>query len=239
MCLIPFGNQLYAQNINPLDYLSKKVNSLSIAGSHDVFTNGYTFAYSMTGAPWNGAFMSFGGFDNSYDCQFSTDYGTDPHMSFRTRNGDAGVWNRWSEIYHNNNLNRIDIDFKARNINGENLSLSGNIALGTSDVKGYKLAVNGKVRAQEIKVETANWPDYVFAKDYQLPSLKETEKHIQDNGHLPGIPSASEVKNNGVDLGEMNAKLLQKIEELTLHLIDMEKKNDALTNRVLKLEKQK
>jgi hypothetical protein len=86
----------------------------------------------------------------------------------------------------------------------------GNVGVGTPDPKGYKLAVNGKVRAQEIKVEAANWPDYVFAKDYVLPSLKETEKHIQDNGHLPGIPSAAEVKSNGMDLGEMNAKLLQK-----------------------------
>ncbi|PYF74190.1 hypothetical protein [Pedobacter nutrimenti] len=99
----------------------------------------------------------------------------------------------------------------------------GNIGIGTADPKGYKLAVNGKVRAQEIKVETANWPDYVFAKDYQLPSLKETEKHIQEKGHLPGIPSAVDVKDNGVDLGEMNARLLQKIEELTLHLIEKDK----------------
>jgi hypothetical protein len=100
---------------------------------------------------------------------------------------------------------------------------AGDVGVGTLDTKGYKLAVNGKVRAQEIKVETANWPDYVFAKDYVLPSLKETEKHIQEKGHLPGIPSAQEVKNNGVDLGEMNAKLLKKIEELTLYLIQKDK----------------
>ncbi|WP_159451689.1 hypothetical protein [Pedobacter africanus] len=97
----------------------------------------------------------------------------------------------------------------------------GNVGIGTADMRGYKLAVNGKVRAQEIKVETANWPDYVFAKDYSLPTLQETEKHIKDKGHLPGIPSAAEVKANGIDLGEMNAKLLQKIEELTLHLIEI------------------
>jgi len=101
----------------------------------------------------------------------------------------------------------------------------GNVGIGTVTPR-EKLSVNGKIRAHEIKVETLNWPDYVFAKEYQLPSLQETEKYIQDKGHLPGIPSASDVKANGIDLGEMNAKLLQKIEELTLHLIELEKKNE-------------
>ncbi|SMC75341.1 hypothetical protein [Pedobacter africanus] len=101
---------------------------------------------------------------------------------------------------------------------------NGNVGIGTA-MPNSKLAVNGNIRAHEIKVETANWPDYVFAKDYELPTLQETEKHIKDKGHLPGIPSAAEVKANGIDLGEMNAKLLQKIEELTLHLINENKEN--------------
>ncbi len=107
----------------------------------------------------------------------------------------------------------------------------GNVGMGTTDPKDYKLAVNGKVRAQEIKVETANWPDYVFTKDYNLPSLKETEKHILEKGYLPGIPSAEEVKNNGIDLGEMNAKLLRKIEEMTLYLIEIKKEISVLQQR--------
>ncbi|WP_214228803.1 tail fiber protein [Pedobacter sp. B4-66] len=105
------------------------------------------------------------------------------------------------------------------------INKDGDVGIGTT-TPNAKLAVNGKIRAQEIKVETANWPDYVFAKGYQLPSLQETEQYIRDKGHLPGIPSAEEVKANGVDLGEMNAKLLKKIEELTLHLIELEKKNE-------------
>nr|WP_068892975.1 hypothetical protein [Pedobacter panaciterrae] len=123
---------------------------------------------------------------------------------------------------------------------------SGNVGIGSIDTKGYKLAVNGKIRAQEIKVETANWPDYVFAKGYQLPSLQEIEQHIKDKGHLHGIPSAEEVKADGVDLGEMNAKLLQKIEELTLYLIEQNKQvmeqnktievqNNNLTDQAKKL----
>ena len=117
------------------------------------------------------------------------------------------------------------------------ITSSGNVGIGTSSPT-EKLSVNGKIRAQEIKVEAANWPDYVFAKEYQLPSLQETEKYIQDKGHLPGIPSAEEVKTNGNDLGEMNAKLLQKIEELTLHLIEKdknEKKQQAQINELQEL----
>ena len=112
----------------------------------------------------------------------------------------------------------------------------GNIGIGTSDPKGYRLAVNGKIRAQEIKVEALPWPDYVFEKDYQLQTLQETEKHIKDKSHLPGIPSAAEVKANGIDLGEMNAKLLQKIEELTLHLIEKDKHIENLESRLKKVE---
>ncbi|WP_316810307.1 hypothetical protein [Pedobacter heparinus] len=100
---------------------------------------------------------------------------------------------------------------------------AGKVGIGTT-TPTEKLSVNGKIRAHEIKVETANWPDYVFTKDYQLLSLQQTEQHIKEKGHLPGIPSAAEAKSNGIDLGEMNAKLLQKIEELTLHLIEQNKK---------------
>lgn len=105
---------------------------------------------------------------------------------------------------------------------------NGDVGIGTIETRGYKVAVNGKIRAQEIKVEASPWPDYVFEKNYQLPTLRETEKHIKEKGHLPGIPSAAEVKSNGINLGEMNAKLLQKIEELTLHMIEMKKEIDIL-----------
>lgn len=114
---------------------------------------------------------------------------------------------------------------------GTFVSMGGNFGIGT-DSPTDKLSVNGNIRAKEIKVENANWPDYVFNKDHKLPSLQETENHIKERGHLPGIPSAADVKANGIDLGEMNARLLQKIEELTLHLIEQDKNQKTLQEEV-------
>jgi len=111
----------------------------------------------------------------------------------------------------------------------------GDVSIGTTDSKGYKLAVAGNMIAESVKVKLQGaWPDFVFTKTYKLPTLNETEVHIKDKGHLPGIPSASEVKTNGIDLGEMNAKLLQKIEELTLHLIEQNKELKAQHEKSLK-----
>lgn len=105
------------------------------------------------------------------------------------------------------------------------MTANGNVGIGTI-TPNSKLAVNGNIRAREIKVENGNWPDYVFLPSYQLPSLQEMEKHIKEKGHLSGIPSALEVKTNGINLGEMNALLLKKIEELTLIMIEMQKSNE-------------
>lgn len=107
------------------------------------------------------------------------------------------------------------------------INASGNIGIGTS-TPAEKLSVNGKIRAKEIKVETSGWSDFVFEPSYKLPDLKQTEVFIKENKHLPDIPSAKEVAENGINLGEMNSKLLQKIEELTLYIIDQNKRIEKL-----------
>lgn len=131
--------------------------------------------------------------------------------------------------------------------------MNGNIVFGTSgtermriDRNGYvgigtispdsKLAVNGTIHSKEVKVDILGWPDYVFKKEYDLPTLEEVEKHIVEKGHLENIPSADEVLTNGIHLGEMNAKLLQKIEELTLYMIEMKKENEIVKkeNKLMK-----
>ena len=104
---------------------------------------------------------------------------------------------------------------------------TGSVGIGTTNTDGYKLAVNGIIRAKEIKVES-DWADFVFKKDYTLPTLREVKKHIEEKGTLPGVPSESDVKTNGVNLGEINALLLQKIEELTLYIIKLQEEVDLL-----------
>jgi len=111
----------------------------------------------------------------------------------------------------------------------------GRVGIGTA-TPAEALSVNGKIRSKEIKVETNGWSDFVFAKDYVLPTLQETEKHIKEKGHLSGIPSAAEVEKNGIELGDMNKKLLQKIEELTLYLIEMKKENEVQNKAISSLK---
>ncbi len=101
---------------------------------------------------------------------------------------------------------------------------TGNVSIGTDQAfPDYKLAVNGKIISEEVTVKDFNnWPDFVFGDNYQLESLKSIENYINKNNHLPGVPTALEVKKEGINLGEMNAVLLQKIEELTLYTIEQQ-----------------
>ncbi|MGJ1364227.1 hypothetical protein [Sphingobacterium spiritivorum] len=102
---------------------------------------------------------------------------------------------------------------------GNHYISNGNLGIGTTTPR-EKLSVNGNIRAKEIKVETANWPDYVFEEDYQLTPLPEIETFIKTNKHLPDIPSAQKIAEEGLSVGEMNKLMMKKIEELTLYLIE-------------------
>lgn len=109
------------------------------------------------------------------------------------------------------------------------VNTSNNVGIGTNQPQGYKLAVAGNMIAEKIKVKLQGaWPDYVFANGYTLPTLQELDQYIVANGHLPNVPSAEEVKKDGIDMEEINKALLRKIEELTLYLIEMDKKMKAL-----------
>ncbi|NLR78305.1 hypothetical protein [Chitinophaga eiseniae] len=112
----------------------------------------------------------------------------------------------------------------------------GNVGIGTTDTKGYKLAVAGAIVSESVKVKQKNnWPDFVFKPAYQLASLQEVESYVKKYKHLPDMPAAKEVENNGLDLGEMNRKLLQKVEELTLYLIEQNKTIQEQDKRIREL----
>ena len=119
----------------------------------------------------------------------------------------------------------------------------GNIGIGTTSPQNL-LDVKGTIHAQEVKVDMNNWSDFVFHPSYQLKPLTEVEQFIKNNGHLQDIPSAAEVEQNGVNVGEMQKKLLQKVEELTLYTIEQNKKleeqakiNAMLIKRIDEMEK--
>ncbi|ASW75022.1 cell wall anchor protein [Chryseobacterium piperi] len=97
---------------------------------------------------------------------------------------------------------------------------------------------NGKILAKEVEVKANVWADYVFKKGYQLRSLEEVEQHIEEKGHLPNIPSADEVVKNGINVAEMDAKLLEKIEELTLYSIEQNKQLKSQSEEIKELKKQ-
>jgi hypothetical protein len=113
---------------------------------------------------------------------------------------------------------------------------NGNVGIGVLNPNN-KLDVKGTIHSQEVKVDMLDWSDFVFKKGYNLPTLEEVEKHIAEKGHLENIPSEEEVLKNGIVLGEMNAKLLQKIEELTLYMIEMKKENERVKGENILMKK--
>ena len=114
---------------------------------------------------------------------------------------------------------------------------SNSIGIGTS-TPDERLAVNGNIHTKEVRVDLIGWSDFVFNKDYNLPTLKEVEQHIKEKGHLKDIPSVEDVEENEIFLGDMNAKLLQKIEELTLYTIEQQKLIENQNDKIDKLEKE-
>ncbi|MBL0057529.1 MAG: hypothetical protein IPP31_15455 [Chitinophagaceae bacterium] len=111
-----------------------------------------------------------------------------------------------------------------------NTVITGNLRVGTTlTPSGYKLAVDGKAICTELMVRLVpNWPDYVFEQKYRLPRLDEVEAFISKNNHLPGIPSAKSIETNGLNVGEMQKMQMEKIEELTLYLIELKKEVEKL-----------
>lgn len=166
-----------------------------------------------------------------------------PNISIGTSGGKslavlAGL-NGTASVFDNTGTFMVSGDTKA-NIDGGSssggtpyLTVTGGGYVGIGTINPQEmLTVNGTIKAREVKVDGGVWPDYVFEKGYEKPSLREVEKFIQDHGHLPGIPSREQVNKEGVNLAEMNRKLLQKVEEITLLLIENEKVRHGQTNEL-------
>lgn len=153
--------------------------------------------------------------------------------------GDQGIF--WSDNSGTNTSSGFVLAPYCNKNNGIRITADGNVGIGTPLIynpRNYKLAVNGFIGAKEIYVENTSttWPDYVFSNDYNLPSLNEVEKFVNQNKHLPDVPSAAEVAEKGQAVGEMNAVLLKKVEELTLYIIEQNKRMDEQQRKIQELE---
>ncbi len=155
----------------------------------------------------------------------------------------AGIWAEKADLPSHPNLIGGKLVFATKTNGGAEhnkiiMDEYGGLCIGTSQSSGYKLAVNGDIKTRRIKVTVSEWPDFVFQPDYKLKSLEEVAGFIAKHKHLPEIPAASEVQEHGLDVGGNQAMLLRKIEELTLYMIDMNKKM-AAQEKVMKSQQQK
>ena len=253
-------------------FFTKKINIMtsrifiSIVLSWFVFTLGNAQWSSNNGVTHTSDVVGIGTDTPAGNARLTIDNGTDAALSFY--NGGylvLGDVNSTNIVLDNNEImarNNGGISNLGLQADGGSLTVHasssipdeekfhinnwGDVGIGTLQIPvGYKLAVNGSIIAEELKVQLSqDWPDYVFQSDYQLLSLEEVEAHIRSNGHLPNIPSATEVKENGITVGDMQRRMMEKIEELTLHLIEQDKQikafqkqNEVLMDQVSSLEK--
>jgi hypothetical protein len=219
-------------------------NSGSAAGKLVLGTRRYWQKPGTFAAAWNY------GDDLTIDSQGNIGVGTlSPARPLHINNTGGGIvrlqsltaiWDVQSDAFYNGNYGVVNYTggyadaTKSFVINGT----TGYFGIGTS-LPDSKLAVKGQVHANEVKVDlNVPGPDYVFEKDYKLTSLEEIKNYIDQNKHLPEVPSAKEMEKNGVQLGEMNMLLLKKIEELTLYVIELKKRDDESIMRSREQQKQ-
>ena len=159
------------------------------------------------------------------------DYAGFSHINQNTQESYALLQNSDGKTFLNAASGQ-SIEFRINNEDMMAMDNNGNVGIGTNpkapENAAYKLAVDGHIKAKEVEVNVAGWPDYVFADEYTLQSLDEVEAFIAANKHLPNVPSEQEVEENGVKLGEMDAVLLRKIEELTLYVLKQHKQIEEL-----------
>lgn len=144
--------------------------------------------------------------------------GNSSHLYMQTSGGNVYI----GDATNFNSAHRLGVE--------GNTVITGALRVGTTPTpSGYRLAVDGKVICTELVVRlVSNWPDYVFSNNYRLASINELENFINKNNHLPGIPSAKDIETNGLSIGEMQKLQMEKIEELTLYIIELKKEIDKL-----------
>jgi len=179
--------------------------NISVQNNIIIGTDGtYGSGYSVIG---------FGGNTNGYNRVFGRNNGTDDGLFLASATGRG--------VFFRPNGSNVDAMVVAANYN---------VGIGTSSPT-EKLSVNGNIRAKKLIISQTGWPDYVFSKSYKLKALSEVDQFIKTNNHLPDMPSAKEVENKGLDVGKAQVLLLKKIEEMTLYIIDLERRMAAMEQK--------
>lgn len=230
--------QRYNTSANATDL---RVNIGDDGGNADRFVVGYT-PYSTTN--WNSALVvEAGGRMGIGTDQITGELSVGLHHGSKLSVGN-NAWTKkdiivtsWDNI--NGDYTDLLVPGNVANSSFMRINQFGNVGIGTLTPDAqYKLSVNGRIRAKGMRVQSAGWSDFVFEPDYKLLSLPELEKFVKANKHLPEIPTAQDVMTNGQEVGEIQSKLLQKIEELTLYTIELNKQVKALEDKNKKLEAQ-
>lgn len=209
-------------NNNTIDFHANHLTAKELAIYSGESLNGVGISHIY----WQGHYLIMGSPKGAY-----------AHNSLVLRPGGAtnGVLENSFEIDAANGIDNYETRIRFVTT-GNSFINAGNVGIGTKNPQN-KLDVNGTIHSKEVKVDMDNWSDFVFKKKYNLPTLLEVEKHIKENGYLENIPSEKQVIENGLNLGEMDAKLLQKIEELTLYIIDLNKKLELQNQEITEMKK--
>jgi hypothetical protein len=175
-----------------------------------------------------------------------TDVSGNGNLSLQPITGGATAWSLSgntpaSGSSYLGSSNNVSLRFKTNSTEKMIIDSVGRVGIGVTNITdtGYKLYVEKGIRTRKVKVDISSWADFVFDMNYKLSSLADVENYIQQNKHLPDVPSANDVEKNGIDLGTNQKILLQKIEELTLYIIDQNKKIEVLQNQNEQLQQLK
>ena len=224
--ILPNGN-VGIGTINPAYKLDVQNGSVNIGTGANIFYRAGSYLSIGNMSNTNTPYIAFNAFLTTSDIAtgknlVTPNYNSGGALIIRGEAGNSGL-----HFYQKNYANGTppyDINTFTEVLT---LTSAGNVGIGTTTTGDYKLAVNGAIGARRVKVTQAGWADFVFDPAYNLSPLSEIENYVKANRHLPDVPAAAEVEKDGLDLGEMDKKLLQKIEELTLYLIEEHKRNDA------------
>lgn len=200
------------------------IGTLSPEGSLDIITSDYLPARSIVGHSYDNTNKSSLQIINSDAPQIGP--GSVPLGVTYHPGNNSDIFSIWRKSHNNSYSNK-----KLFSVSGD-----GKVRIGEQAATGayanYKLSVDGDIITRRLVVQIANWADFVFAPDYELLPLHKVEEFVTANKHLPGVPTEKEVLEQGIEVGEMNKILLQKVEELTLYVIELEKKYKELEQKV-------